>query len=187
MNQSVRSITYPSGQTLELIHGDLTEEQVDAIVNAANEWLAHGGGVAAAIVRKGGPAIQAESDAWVKTHGPVNHETPAYTGAGHLPCRYVIHAVGPVWGSGDEDRKLAAAIRGSLELADQLKLASLSLPPISTGIFGFPKDRAARIIQTVIREYFYKKPDSGLRQVHLTVIDAETLAVFEREWSSSGS
>jgi O-acetyl-ADP-ribose deacetylase (regulator of RNase III) len=137
MNQLVRSITYPSGQTLELIHGDLTEERVDAIVNAANKWLAHGGGVAGAIVRKGGLTIQVESDAWVKVLGPVSHETPAYTGARQLPCRYVIHAVGPVWGAGDEDRSLAAAIRESLVLADQLDLASLSLPPISTGIFGF--------------------------------------------------
>src|SRR5512146_11618 len=110
MNTIIRTISYPSGQRLELVSGDLTEEQVDAIVNAANSHLAHGGGVAGAIVRRGGPSIQAESDAWVHKHGPVTHAEPAYTGAGRLPCRYVIHAVGPIWGAGDEDGKLADAV-----------------------------------------------------------------------------
>lgn len=185
MNNSILSISLGKLHNLELVHGDLTEEQVDAIVNAANPWLFHGGGVAGAIVRRGGEIIQDESDAWVKAHGPVSHESPAYTGAGRLACRYVIHAVGPVWGSGDEDAKLAAAIRGSLALAEKLGLASLALPPISTGIFGFPKERAARVILEAVRAYFDQNPGSDLKQVRLVAIDAPTVAAFLKEWGTT--
>jgi O-acetyl-ADP-ribose deacetylase (regulator of RNase III) len=94
----------------------------------------------------------------------------------------VIHAVGPRWGSGDEDAKLAAAVRGSLVQAERLGLASLAIPPISTGIFGFPKQRAARIFLQELRDYFERNPHSGLAQVRLTIYDEETLAVFRQEW-----
>jgi O-acetyl-ADP-ribose deacetylase (regulator of RNase III) len=182
MNLVIQTLTFPAGQKLELVHGDLTEEHVDAIVNAANRYLAHGGGVAAAILRKGGPVIRQESEAWVRTHGPVSHETPAYTQAGALPCRYVIHAVGPMWGGGDEDRKLSAAVTGSLALAEQLGLTSLAIPPISTGIFGFPKERAARIFKSAITAYYVAHPQSKLDPVRLTIIDQETLLIFETVW-----
>jgi O-acetyl-ADP-ribose deacetylase (regulator of RNase III) len=98
MSQVLSESTFPSGQRLQLVQGDLTTEPVDAIVNAANHHLQHGGGLAGAIVRRGGEAIQAESDTWVSKHGLVTNAEPAYTRAGKLPCRYVIHAVGPVWG-----------------------------------------------------------------------------------------
>ena len=111
------------------MQGDITQEQVDAIVNAANSHLQHGGGVAGVIAHKGGQVIQQESHAWVRAHGPVSHAKPAYTSAGRLPCRYIIHAVGPVWGAGDEDHKLSAAVRGSLERADELNLRSISSNP----------------------------------------------------------
>ncbi len=90
MSHLVAEHRLPGGQALQLIHGDLTEEHVDAIVNAANAQLQHGGGVAGAIVRRGGSLIQDESDAWVRTHGPLTHETPALTGAGRLamPSRH---------------------------------------------------------------------------------------------------
>jgi O-acetyl-ADP-ribose deacetylase (regulator of RNase III) len=110
----------PTGQTLEIAQGDITLENVDAIVNAANEHLQHAGGVAWSIVRRGGDGIQDESDAWIKKHGLVSHSHPAWTSGGQLPARYVIHAVGPVWGDGDEDAKLAAAVTGSLRVADEL-------------------------------------------------------------------
>jgi len=159
---------------------------MDAIVNAANAYLQHGAGVAGAIVRRGGETIQRESDAWVREHGPVPHAEPAYTSAGNLPCRYVIHAVGPVWGDGDEDAKLTQAVRGSLRLAEQLGLSSIALPAISTGIFGFPKERAAGVILAVIRDYFSKNPASGLKQVRLVLYDAPTIAVFVNVWKSMG-
>jgi O-acetyl-ADP-ribose deacetylase (regulator of RNase III) len=134
--------------------------------------------VAGAISRRGGPQIQAASDEWVRQHGPVTHAEPAYTGAGSLPCGTVIHAVGPVWGEGDEDRKLTAAVTGSLHLADRLGLASIALPAISTGIYGFPKERAAGIILSAILEYLTQNPGSGLQQVRLTLFDRPTVDAF---------
>lgn len=182
MNTILHEFSLPSGQAIQLVHGDLTQERVDAIVNAANAHLKHGGGVAGAILRQGGGVIQTESDAWVRRHGPVSHAEPAYTSAGLLPCRYVIHAVGPVWGEGQEDDKLSAAVVGSLRLADQLKLASIALPAISTGIYGFPRPRAARLILHAILSYFTANPASGLKQVRLTLFDSSTLSAFEEAW-----
>ena len=182
MNQVIKEQDFPSGQKLQIVQGDLTQESVDAIVNAANAQLQHGGGVAGAIARRGGPTIQAESNAWVREHGPVSHSEPAYTRAGSLPSRYVIHAVGPVWGSGDEDAKLTAAIQGSLKRAEQLELKSIALPAISTGIFGFPTARAARIFLTVIEDYFKENPGSYIELVRLTLYDRQTLDVFLKEW-----
>ncbi len=172
------SYTAPSGQRLEIAEGDLTQEPVDAIVNAANSYLAHGGGVAGAIVRRGGEQIQRESDEWVREHGQVTHEQPAYTGAGRLPCRYVIHAVGPIWGEGDEERKLGAAVRGSLELADRLGLSSIAFPAISTGIFGFPIARAVPVFLDTIAAYFAGQAQASLKLVRITLIDREALDQF---------
>lgn len=182
MSALILEHTYPTGQSLQIVQGDLAQEQVDAIVNAANARLQHGAGVAGAIVRRGGSEIQTESDAWVRAHGPVTHDRPAYTTAGMLPCRYVIHAVGPVWGSGDEDAKLAAAVSGSLTLADELELTSLALPAISTGIFGFPKERAAAVTFDAISVYFKAHPASGLQLVRLTLYDQPTLDAFRQAW-----
>jgi len=180
MNQVVQEGELPGGRRLQLVQGDLTEEQVDAIVNAANSRLQHGGGVAGAIVRKGGREIQDESDAWVREHGPISPSQPAYTGAGRLPARYVIHAVGPIWGEGQEDEKLASAVAGALALADRLGLSSIALPAISTGIFGFPMERAARVILQALRGYFAAHPDSGLRLARLTLFDAAAVETFRQ-------
>ncbi len=184
MTQLLRETHFPAGQALQLVQGDLTAEPVDAIVNAANSHLQHGGGVAGVIVRKGGYEIQVESEAWVRAHGPVTHAEPAYTRAGRLPCRYVIHAVGPVWGEGDEDRKLAAAVGGSLALADRLGLSSIAFPAISTGIFGFPKERAAGILFSTIEEYYAQHPASGLRLARLTLFDQPTIDAFLQAWDA---
>ncbi len=178
MNAIRRQKTYPSGQEFQIVQGDITQESVDAIVNAANSRLIHGGGVAGMILSRGGQKIQQESNAWVRKNGPVSHAEPAYTTAGRLPCRYVIHAVGPIWGEGDEDTKLTSAVSGSLNRANELKLESISLPAISTGIFGFPKDRAAKIIFDTVDKYFFDLPDSGLSLVRLTLFDQATLDVF---------
>jgi O-acetyl-ADP-ribose deacetylase (regulator of RNase III) len=184
MSQILRQKTFPSGREIQIVQGDITQEPVDAIVNAANRQLQHGGGVAGVIVRRGGWQIQTESTEWVKKNGSVDHGEPAYTTAGKLPCKYVIHAVGPRWGEGDEDAKLAAAVTGSLELADELKLKSLALPAISTGIFGFPKNRAAEIIFEMIEKYFIDQPQSGLEIVRLTLFDKTTADVFLSVWDA---
>ena len=178
MNTTLQTHPFPAGQVLEIVQGDITQEQVDAIVNAANEQLMHGGGVAAIIARRGGRIVDEQSRAWVREHGPVSHARPAYTAGGRLPARYIIHAVGPVWGSGDEDNKLRAAIHGSLQRAEELDLTSLAFPAISTGIFGFPKDRAAQIFFQTIEAYFTQAPLSKLQLVRLTLFDAPTVEVF---------
>ena len=172
----------PGGQSLQIAQGDITLEEVDAIVNAANENLQHGGGVAWAIVRRGGDVIQQESDAWIRQHGPVPHSRPAWTSSGSLPSRFVIHAVGPVWGDGDEDKKLADAVSGSLCVADELKCESIAFPAISTGIFGFPKDRAAKIMFKSIKDYFAGN-SSGIKMVRLVLWDDATVKVFMSNWA----
>jgi len=123
----LRAQDLPSGQRLLLVFGDLTEEKVDAVVNAANAMLQHGGGVAGAILRRGGRAIQAESEAWVRAHGPARPDRPAITGPGVLPCKAIIHAVGPIWGEGDEDAKLRTAVQSSLALAEERRFSSIAL------------------------------------------------------------
>jgi O-acetyl-ADP-ribose deacetylase (regulator of RNase III) len=182
MSHLIQEASLPGGALLQLVQGDLTLESVDAIINAANAYLQHGGGVAAAISRRGGPIIQSESDAWVRQHGPITHARPAYTPAGDLPCRYVIHAVGPIWGEGDEDTKLSQAVQGALRCASELDLNSLALPAISTGIYGFPKERAAGVLYSAISSFFADNQATSLRLVRLVVYDQPTLQAFLSAW-----
>ncbi len=163
--------------TISLVSEDLTERDVDAIVNAANSSLQHGGGVAGAIVRKGGKVIQEESDAI----GFVPVGGAAMTGAGKLKARHVIHAVGPRMGEGDEDNKLAKAIAGVLALATEKGLASISVPAISAGIFGFPKDRCARILVGGAAAFLRANPKTSLRLVEFCIFDKEAYNHFAAE------
>ena len=168
----------------QLIHGDITEEVVDTIVNAANSRLQHGGGLAGVISRKGGTIIQMESNEWVRNHGPVSHGEPAVTTGGNLTCKYIIHTSGPVWGSGDEDIKLAAAISGSLKKVDSLGLKSIAIPAISTGIFGFPVDRAAKIIISTVHTYLTENHQSGIELIRLVLYDQSTVSSFINVWDA---
>jgi O-acetyl-ADP-ribose deacetylase (regulator of RNase III) len=128
---------------LELLQGDITAVAVDAIVNAANSGLRGGGGVDGAIHRAGGPSIMEECR---RLGGCPTGDAKA-TGAGNLPARHVVHAVGPVWNGGGsgEPELLASAHRRSIEVADELGCASVAFPAISTGVYGYPADRAARV------------------------------------------
>jgi O-acetyl-ADP-ribose deacetylase (regulator of RNase III) len=163
------------GTQLELVEGDITELEVDAIVNAANAKLKLGGGVAGAIRQKGGPSIQEECN----RIGGAAVGSAVMTGAGHLKAKQVIHAVGPQMGEGDEDRKLASAVRSALALADRYGLRSIALPAISTGSFGFPVDRAARIILTEVHRYL--QGGTKLERVVLCLRGDETFQIFKRE------
>ncbi len=160
---------------LELIEGDITDLEVDAIVNAANEQLQLGTGVAGAIRRKGGASIQEECNRIGGT--PVG--TAVMTGAGSLKAKQVIHAVGPMMGQGDEDKKLAAAVRAALALADRRGMKSIALPAISTGNFGFPIERAARIMLTEIHRFL--QGGTKLERVVLSLHGEEAFNVFKRE------
>lgn len=153
--------------------GDITEEEVDAIVNPANSHLKHGGGVAGAILRKGGKVIQEESD----KIGFVPVGKAVYTRAGKLPCKYIIHTVGPRWGEGDEDKKLESAVRSALEVAEKLKLSRIAIPAISTGIFGFPKDKGTLIILKTVIEFLEHKADH-LTEARLIDIKPDTTEYY---------
>ncbi len=166
--------TKPAGRgRISVVVGDLTEETTDAIVNPANSALAHGGGVAGAIVRRGGDEIQRES--WAKAPVPVGGAV--VTGAGRLHCRWVIHAVGPVWGEGDEEAKLRRAVASALTRAEELALTSVAMPGISTGIFGYPKADGCRVIvEEVVRHL--ANPSGTVASVRVVSIDEETASHF---------
>lgn len=165
---------------LEIIKADITESDCDAIVNAANAQLILGGGVAGAIRRKGGPTIQQECD---KIGGSFVGGA-AITGAGNLKAKYVIHAVGPRMGEGDEADKLKNATVNSLKLADKHKLGSIAFPAISTGIFGYPAQRCAKIMLSTIIDYL--KGDSNIKKVVMCLFDNEMLRLFENQLKQSG-
>ena len=166
------------GKSLRLVEGDITERDVDAIVNAANPRLQHGGGVAGAIVRKGGHVIQEESDKVGFT--PVGRAV--ITGAGRLPSKFVIHAVGPRMGEGDEDDKLKRAVLSSLILASEKKLRSVSLPAISSGIFGFPKERCARILVRESAAFLRENRGTSISVIEFCIFDDHTLSFFKKEF-----
>jgi O-acetyl-ADP-ribose deacetylase (regulator of RNase III) len=162
-----------SNSILELVKGDITELSCDAIVNAANAQLVLGGGVAGAIRRKGGPAIGTECN----KIGGTFVGGAVITGAGNLKAKYVIHAVGPQMGEGDEDNKLKNATLNSLKLADKHKLHSITFPAISTGIFGYPVDRCAKIMLSTIIDYL--KDNTGIKKVTMCLFDDKISGIFE--------
>ncbi len=162
---------------IRLVSAALTERAVDAIVNAANSHLRHGGGVAGAIVRKGGRIIQDESD----RIGFVPAGSAAMTTGGKLKAHYVIHAVGPRMGEGDEDNKLISAIRSVLRLASDKGLKSISVPAISAGIFGFPKQRCASILVGETAAFVRDEPGNSLELVEFCVFDPEAFGFFRNE------
>ncbi|MBN1786796.1 MAG: macro domain-containing protein [Sedimentisphaerales bacterium] len=166
---------------LELLKSDITESDCEAIVNAANAQLVLGGGVAGAIRKKGGPAIQAECN----KIGGTFVGGAVITTAGDLKAKYVIHAVGPRMGEGDEDEKLKNATLNSLKLADEYKLESIAFPAISTGIFGYPADRCAKIMLSTIIEHL--KGRTGIKKVVMCLFDNEMLAIFESHLKHFGT
>jgi len=162
-------------RTLELLDGDITEMQTDAIVNAANARLILGGGVAGAIKRKGGPEIQAECSKIGRTFvgGAV------ITTAGNLKAKHVIHAVGPRMGEGNEEQKLKNATLSSLKLADENNLTSISFPAISAGIFGFPIESCAGIMLKTTIDYL--KGQTGLEKVIFCLFGNDSYQVFANQ------
>ena len=161
-----------NNHTLELVEGDITEMETDAIVNAANAQLILGGGVAGAIRRKGGPAIQHEC---AKIGGTYIGGAVITTG-GNLKAKHVIHAVGPRMGEGDEDEKLRNATVNSLKLAEENGFKSIAFPAISTGIFGFPMQRGAEIMLKAAIAHL--KGESGLERVVFCLFGHSDYQVF---------
>ncbi len=164
-----------NGRTLELVKGDITEIETDAIVNAANSSLVMGGGVAGAIRKKGGPAIQEECN----KIGSTEVGGAVITTGGNLKAKYVIHAVGPRMGEGDEDKKLKNATLNSLKLAEKEKISSIAFPAVSAGIFRFPIERCAEImLQTTID---YLEGASSLKHVVFCLFTKADYEVFAEQ------
>ena len=174
-------INLKNNRVLKLVEGDITERNVDAIVNPANSYLQHGGGVAGAIVRKGGNTIQEESN----KIGFVKVGSSVITSSGLLSCKAIVHTVGPRMGEGNEDQKLSKAINSCLEVGLQKGFKSISIPAISSGIFGFPKDRCAKILVNETIAFFEKLdnfPDS-IQMVEFCVLGDEIIKAFQNEFS----
>jgi O-acetyl-ADP-ribose deacetylase (regulator of RNase III) len=167
---------------IEVIKDDITMLDVEAIVNPANNYLIHGGGLAAAIVRRGGQIIQQES----KKIGFVPTGHAVYTTGGHLKAGYVIHAVGPRYkdGKSGEPEKLASAAKTALDIADKKKLKSVALPAISSGIFGYPIGACAEVITKAVTEFISGTPETTLEKVILCMFDDDAFGEFEKQLQS---
>ncbi len=167
------------GKTIRLIQGDITDLEVAAIVNAANDRLVLGGGVAGAILARGGQTIQDEC----YQLGGTTVGQAVVTGGGRLKAKYVIHAVGPRLGEGNEDMKLKNATLNSLRRASELGIETVAFPAISTGIFGFPKDICAKIMISTTRDFLSAGP-SSLREVIFCLWSVGDLGIFEKALES---
>jgi len=167
-------------ERIQIIKGDIIEQQIDAIVNAANSSLMGGGGVDGAIHRAGGPAILEECRKIIAKQGRCPTGEAVITTAGLLPAKYVIHTVGPVWAGGknDEANKLSNCYKNSLQLALEFKIETIAFPNISTGIYGYPKDDAAKIATGTVINFL--RTNSSIKQVRFVCFDDENFVLYNR-------
>jgi len=164
---------------IELVRGDITKMNVDAIVNAANSSLMGGGGVDGAIHRSGGPAILEACKKIVAKQGSCKTGEAVITTGGLLPAKFVIHTVGPVWSSGknNEPVKLASCYQNSLRLAVENQLTTIAFPNISTGIYGYPKLEAAHVAVNTVKNFLQK--NSSIVKVFFVCFDEENLRIYQ--------
>jgi len=160
---------FAHGHLLQVRLGDITEESVDIIVNEANSNLTHNSGTAAALAQKGGKEVQVQSDRWVRKHGPVPPGQVAVTEAGQLPCKWLIHAVGPVWRGGNwrEDSELWDAMWNCLVWSSKLHARSIAIPAVGSSFLGFQKERCAYLLVDCIAKFVHKHPLSKLREIRI--------------------
>jgi O-acetyl-ADP-ribose deacetylase (regulator of RNase III) len=167
-----------AGTTLSARRADLTLQEVDAVVNAANEHLVHGGGLAAAIVAAGGWEIQEESDRWVVEHGPLSPGVAAATGAGKMPARFVVHVAGPRYRAGqDNEGRLRTAVRAALDAALEHECRTVAMPALSAGIFGYPAGEATRVIASECAAWAGEHP-GALDEIRLIGVSAAVGEAF---------
>ena len=178
----------PRNVKISVCQGDITEEDVEAIVNAANDKLDHIGGVALAISRKGGPIINRESKDIVRRKGRLQAGKAVSTKSGNLPCRHVIHAVGPQWfmdGAKKSKKILRKACMNSLKEAEELEVDSIALPAIGSGVYSVPKDVCAEVMFDAVEEYSSKQASAqgfSVTDVRFVNIDDDTVKVFRDEF-----
>ncbi|XP_018417200.1 PREDICTED: poly [ADP-ribose] polymerase 14-like [Nanorana parkeri] len=176
-------VNLPNGVVISVHKDDLCRLKVDVIVNAANEELKHIGGLAAALLRAAGPKLQEDSDHIVKTEGKLSTGESVATDSGRLPCKQIIHTVGPRWNSTSAtqcDRLLQKAITSSLALAEEYCHSSIAIPAVSSGIFGCPVDKSAENIIQAIKQYMANKPkgSSTIKEIHLVDTNENTVRIF---------
>jgi O-acetyl-ADP-ribose deacetylase (regulator of RNase III) len=170
-----------NGTRIRLLVGDITKQETQAIVNAANSSLMGGGGVDGAIHRAGGPEILKECRVIVKEKGPCPPGEAVITSGGNLKARYVIHTVGPIWSGGGEkeDKTLERAYRNSLNLAIQNNIKSIAFPSISTGAYSFPIERAAKIATSTIVNFVKENP-GALEEVRITLFTQKDFQLYSK-------
>ncbi|OCT63241.1 protein mono-ADP-ribosyltransferase PARP14 [Xenopus laevis] len=175
-------VNLPGEVTVAVYKDDLTRHSVDVVVNAANENLMHVGGLAMSLLRAAGPKLQTDSDLIIKAQGRLSTGESVITDAGNLPCKQVIHTVGPIWNSncpGKCDRQLRKAITSGLDLAARKGHRSIGIPALSSGIFGFPLKRCVAHILESIKEYVEdNSAHSSIKQIHLVAHDSTTVQAF---------
>lgn len=169
-----------------LLRGDITQQDAEAIVNAANSSLLGGGGVDGAIHRAGGPQILEECKAIRSRQGGCPAGEAVITGGGKLKARYVIHTVGPIWSGGgsNEDRLLSNAYRNSLKLAEKKGISTVAFPSISTGAYGFPTERAARVAAGTVKEFL--EGQNTLEEVRFVLFSDRDLNIYREAWEELG-
>ncbi|MFV9672993.1 MAG: macro domain-containing protein [Acidimicrobiia bacterium] len=171
---------------IEVVRGDITEQDVDAIVNAANAFLAHGGGVAAAIAQAGAPVVDQQSREWIEQHGPVRPGTAAITAAGDMRACNVIHVVGPVYRDDqDNEALLGEAVKAALDCAVGLDARSIALPTISAGIYGYPSAEACRVIvETAVA---WLREGGDLDEIRLVAFNDDIAGYYATTLRAQGS
>jgi len=169
------------GAEFLIVRGNLLEEPVDTVVNAANGRLAHGGGVAGVLARAAGPALQEESDRVVRSRGTLPTGSAAITGAGRLPFKGVVHAIGPRLGEGDEAELLLHALAAAFEQADAAGWKSLAFPAVSSGIFAVPLEVCARAYVEAARSWLRRPQASSLKTLRLCLRDQPVIEAVVAE------
>lgn len=172
--------TTTMSQRIELVHGDITTQEVDVIVNAANNHLHRGGGVDAAIHKAGGPEILEACKAWVRENGELPTGKVLMTTAGQLPAKKVIHTAGPIWygGKSGEELLLTNCYTNSLKLAAENHFTSIAFPSISTGVFGYPKDKAAKVAINAVSSFL--ENDNTIQKVVFVCFDEENYNIYKQ-------
>ncbi len=174
----MKSFILREGRVIQLEISDITEQEVDVIVNAANSYLRHGGGVAGALVRAGGKEIQLESDAYVRKNGPLKTSEVAVTSAGNLLAKKIIHVFGPQYGELDLESKLYCSFANVLKKAAEMTAVTLATPAISTGIFGVPVSICAEQFLKSVMDHFSQNKSSSLRLIKMCLLDRKAYDEF---------
>jgi O-acetyl-ADP-ribose deacetylase len=181
--QIILTKDFSNGRKFEVVVYDLIFEPTDTIINAANGGLAHGGGVALAISRAAGPALDAEGRKIVAEKGRIPIGGAVATTAGKLPFKGVIHAVGPRMGDGDEENKIVSALKSAFTIASEKGWKSVSFPGISSGIFAVPHQICARAYRRAVEEFFASSPDSSVKWIRLVLLLGPLLEAVKKEFA----